>query len=171
MSLLIKCIDKITGGAGLVAAWLVIPLILVGCYEVYARHILGAPTVWTYEIGYMLTGAHFLIGGALTLRDGDHIRIDVLYSRFQPRTKALIDSLGYLLIVVPVAFWLSYELWFYAMDAIQSGERSGESSWNPVIWPFRVVFVFGWVLLALQAISELIKAFEVLLGGAERGDD
>jgi TRAP-type mannitol/chloroaromatic compound transport system permease small subunit len=159
-------IERMTGGIGLIAALVVAPLVLATVYEVFSRYLFNAPTIWAYELAYMAMGTNFLLGAAFTLRERGHIRIDVAYSHFSPRLKALIDSLGYLLFFLPVAWWLSWGLWNYAYGALLSGETSGESAWNPVIWPFRLVFFLGFLMLALQGTAELIKALLVLSGRA-----
>ncbi len=87
------------------------------------------------------------------------------YGRFPPRLKALVDAVGYGCLFIPLGVWLTYRLGVYAWDAYQSGETSGESAWNPVIWPFRTVFVIGFGLLTLQALAELAKALRTLLRG------
>lgn len=161
---ILRLLEGVTGHTGIVAAWLVLPLVAVTCYEVFSRYILGAPTIWAYDVGYMLTGAHFLLAIAFTLREQGHIRIDVFYSRFPKRLQNLIDSLGFAILVLPLGFYLCDSLAQYAVDAYVSGESSGESAWNPIIWPFRLVFFSGFALLVLQTIAELIKNICSLLG-------
>lgn len=162
MKKLIKLIDMNSGGVGYLAAWIVLPLIFATVYEVFSRYVLNAPTIWAYEVGYMATGANFLLGAAFALREKSHIRIDVAYMRFRPRTKALIDVLGYTFLMLPFGIWLSYRLGVYAFDAFMSGEQSGESAWNPVIWPYRTVFFVGMATLTLQCVAQWIRALTVL---------
>jgi TRAP-type mannitol/chloroaromatic compound transport system permease small subunit len=157
-------IDRITGSVGLLAAWLVAPLVLATCYEVFSRYVMNDPTLWAYEVGYMATGTNFLLGIAYTLRERGHIRIDVLYSHFSDHVKAIIDAVGIALFLLPAAFWLSLKLWTYAYDAYLIGETTGESAWNPVVWPFRSMFFLGFVFLSLQGVGELIKSFRVISG-------
>lgn len=164
MNALLRMIDRLSGNIGVLAAWIVLPLIFATVYEVLSRYLFNAPTVWAYEIGYMATGANFLLGAAFALREGSHIRIDVIYSHFSPRVKALIDVAGYLLLFLPLGIWLSFRLGEYALEAFQSGERTGESAWNPVIWPFRLVFFVGFAVLALQALAECIRAIRAAFG-------
>ncbi|MCB1812871.1 MAG: TRAP transporter small permease subunit [Candidatus Competibacteraceae bacterium] len=164
MLIFVRLIERITGSVGLIAAWVVVPLVGATVYEVFARYVLNAPTLWAYEVGYMAMGTNFLLGMALTLREGAHIRIDVLYSRFGPKTKALVNLFGYTVLLLPTACWLSLHLWDYAYGAYLSGETSGESAWNPVVWPFRLVFFSGFLLLAVQGIVEVIKTLYILSG-------
>ena len=160
----VKVIDKITGNVALVAAWVILPLIFASVFEVVSRYIFNAPTIWAYEIGYMATGVNFLLGSAFTLRERAHIRIDLLYSRLDPKWESLIDAAGYILLFLPFSFWLSYRLGIYALEAYNSGELSGQSAWNPLIWPFRAIFFLGFSLLSLQAAAELIRSILVLAG-------
>jgi TRAP-type mannitol/chloroaromatic compound transport system permease small subunit len=164
MNAFLRIIDRISGSFGILAAWIVLPLIIATVYEVLSRYLFNAPTIWAYEIGYMAMGANFLLGAAFTLREGAHIRIDLFYTRLRPRTRALIDVLGFLFLFLPIGFWLSSRLGEYALDAFQSGEHSGESAWNPVIWPFRTVFFIGFAVLTLQAVAECIRALQTLFG-------
>jgi TRAP-type mannitol/chloroaromatic compound transport system permease small subunit len=164
MLTVVRAIERLTGAFGVLAAVVIVPLVLATVYEVFSRYLFNAPTIWAYELAYMAMGTNFLLGAAYTLRERGHIRIDLAYSRYSPRTRALIDAVGYLFLFLPLAWWLSYGLWTYALNAYLSGETSGESAWNPVIWPFRLVFFAGFLLLALQATAELIKAVFTLIG-------
>ena len=80
-----------------------IPLIVASCYEVFSRYVLGEPTFWAYEVGYMAMGTHFLIGLAYTLREREHVRVDFLYAHVSPRKRALIDAFTYVALLLPLA--------------------------------------------------------------------
>ena len=162
MHTFVRLIERLTGNIGFVAAWVLAPLIIATVYEVLSRYLFSAPTIWAYELAYMATGTNYLLGMAFALRERSHIRIDVFYSRFAPKTRALIDSLGYLILFLPVTFWLSYRLGAYGLEAYFSGETSGESAWNPIIWPFRMVFFTGFAIFFLQGLAELIKAVHII---------
>lgn len=164
MTALVRVIERITRSAGLLVAWIVFPLILASCYEVFARYALNAPTIWAFELGYMAMGVHAMIGAAFALRERAHIRIDIIYVRFSNKTKAIIDTAGYLLLFMPVICWLSLGLWDYWVEAFVNNDHSGQSAWNPLIWPFRLSFFIGFFLLALQGLAELIKCFQFLTG-------
>ncbi|HJM50061.1 MAG TPA: TRAP transporter small permease subunit [Alphaproteobacteria bacterium] len=160
----VRLCERLTGSFGMVAAWVVVPLVLATVFEVFSRYVLNDPTIWAYEIGYMATGTNFMLGMAFTLRERGHIRIDVLYTRFDERTKALVDLLSYVVLLLPLAFWLSLDLWSYAFDAYVIGEVTGESAWNPLVWPFRMTFFAGFCLLVVQGLVETIKVTYFLLG-------
>lgn len=164
MRLLIGIIERINLGIGWFAALLIIPLVVATCYEVFARYIFTAPTIWAFELGYMLTGAYFLLGSALTLQRGEHIRIDLIYARLRPRRKATIDLVCYALLFIPFAIFLGIRMWEYMAAAQASGEGSGQSAWNPPIWPFRLIFVIGFASIGLQALAEVGKCL-LTIGG------
>jgi TRAP-type mannitol/chloroaromatic compound transport system permease small subunit len=164
MESFIRLIDRLTGAVGVIGAWLVLPLITFACFEVFSRYALGSPTIWSFELGYMLTGANFLLGMAFALRERAHIRIEVLYQHFPEWLRAIVDSLTYALIIIPICGWLSVGLFRYAMDAYTTGETSGMSAWNPVVWPFRFTFTVAFALLALQGLAELARCVLILRG-------
>lgn len=166
---LVRAIEALTGGVGMLAALVVVPLVVATCYEVFARYVFGAPTIWAFELGYTLMGVHFLLGGALTLKRQRHIRIDVIYAQLSPRKRAAIDLALYLALVLPALILVSLRLGDYAASAYASGETSGQSAWNPPIWPFRAIIAASFVLLALQVLAECLKCLDVLCGrGSER---
>jgi len=161
MNVLIRAIDRLSGSVGLFAALLIVPLIIATSYEVFARYLFGAPTVWAFEIGYILTGSHFLLAMAFTLREGQHIRIDIFSDKFSLRTRALIDLCCYA-VVLPLMCWLTYALAGHLWRGYAHSERSGQSALNLPVWPFRVVFVVAFVLLALQVVVEMAKCAQHL---------
>lgn len=158
---MLRAIERASEWAGVLGACLIVPLVLATCYEVFARYLFGAPTIWAYEVGYTLTGAHFLLGMAFTLKYGEHIRIDVFSGKFSPRTRAVIDLLGYA-IVLPLTAWLTLYLFFYLRTGYITNEKSGQSALNLPVWPLRVIFCLAFLLLALQVIAEVAKLLRAL---------
>ena len=162
---ILRWIDRISGGAGAAAGWLIVPLIFATTYEVFSRYVLHTPTIWAFEVGYMATGANFLIGAAYTLREKSHIRIDVFYGHlFSRRTQAIVNLIGFCVLLLPAAFLLTDALWTYAAMAYKSKEGSGQSAWNPPIWPFRMVFFSGFLFLLLQGLAETVRVLRFLAG-------
>ena len=159
MSPLVNRIERITTNIGIIAALTLVPLILTTTYEVLARYIFDAPTIWAYEVGYMLTGTHFLLGMAYTLQQGQFIRIDIFSQDMSEKTRAFIDICAYS-VILPLMMWLTYGLTSYLISGFIKNERSGQSAMNMAVWPFRVVFLIAFTLLALQVYAEFMKSLE-----------
>ncbi len=162
MSAIIRLIEAITRSTGYLAALVIVPLVIATCYEVFARYVFGAPTIWAFELGYMLMGIHFLLGGALALQRGLHVRIDLIYAHMSTKGRAIADLTLYVLLILPCLFLLTHKLGVYALDSFYSGEKSGNSAWNPVIWPFRAIITFAFAILFLQVTAECLKALRIL---------
>ena len=171
VSRIVGLIDRLTGIFGNLGAWLVVPLFSIMTYEVIARFFFDLPTFWAYELAYMITGAHFTLGIALVLRQRQHIRIDFLYSILPRRAQAGIDFVVYVCFLLPVVWWMTWRLGAVAVEAFRVGEVSGESGWNPVIWPLRTVVAFGFGLFGLQLIAEAIKSGRAILAPNDRDPD
>jgi TRAP-type mannitol/chloroaromatic compound transport system permease small subunit len=163
MESICRWIDRLSEMTGVIAAWLIAPLIASMCYEVIARYVFHAPTIWAYELTYLLTGSGWLLGMAYTLRKGAHIRIDVVYLNLSPRGQALVDVACYILILLPFLIWVTSTLDDRALAAWRSGEKTGGSAWNPPLWPFRAVFFISFLLLTLQVIAEVLRRIPVLM--------
>ena len=163
MLALIKNIERATGSVGIFASFAIVPLVLATCYEVISRYVLDSPTIWAYEVGYILTGSHFLLGMAYTLKKGEHIRIDVFSAAFSQRTRAIIDLVGYA-VTLPLMLWLTYALFGHLATGYLRNEHSGQSAMNLPVWPFRIVFLVAFSLFALQILAEVLKTLRRLDG-------
>ena len=163
MLALIKNIERATGSVGIFASFAIVPLVLATRYEVISRYVLDSPTIWAYEVGYILTGSHFLLGMAYTLKKGEHIRIDVFSAAFSQRTRAIIDLVGYA-VTLPLMLWLTYALFGHLATGYLRNEHSGQSAMNLPVWPFRIVFLVAFTLFALQILAEVLKTLRRLDG-------
>lgn len=164
MDKLIRLIERLTDAVGGMAALVVIPLALATCYEVLVRYVFGAPTIWAFELGYTLMGIHFLLGGALTLKQRAHVRIDLIYAQLSEKVRAWIDLLLFGLLIVPALWLLTVRLGEFAWGAWLSGEQTGQSAWNPPIWPLRFIITASFGLLLLQVVAECLKCIQILRG-------
>ena len=155
---LVRLIDKFTDTTGTWVAWLNVPLVLAVAYEVFSRYLFNAPTVWSFDVTYMLYGTIFMLGSAYALHKGAHIRTDFFFEKWSIRTKGTIDSIAYLVFFFPsifVFFLVSGQEGWYAM---QIGETSEQTPWRPILWPFKLVVPLACLLLLIQGISETIKS-------------
>jgi len=156
-STIIHWCEKITKGIGWVSAWFTIPLVFSLCYEVFARYLLSQPTIWSYEVSYMLMAAVFLLGAAYTLAEEGHIRIDFLYLKFPLRRKVIVDLFGFIFVFLPVILIIAYSSIKQAIYSYQTSEVSDISPWRPYMWPFRLSIALGFILLSIQGIAETMK--------------
>ncbi len=123
-------------------------MILATSYEVLARYLFDSPTIWAYEVGYMLTGSHFLLAMAFALREGQHIRIDIFSGHFSQRTRAMIDLAGYA-VLLPLTVWLTLALTRHFWTGYANSEKSGQSALNMPVWPANPrTFNPNWTCLA-----------------------
>jgi len=161
-----KTVDAFSKAAALVGALLIVPLIGSLTYEVISRYLLNAPTVWAYEMSYMFMGSIFLLGMAYALKVRQHVNVDIFYGVLPPRGKATMDMVGLAILLVAL-IWIVDALFHYALEAYKYQETSGASGWNPVIWPFRTIWVIGFGLLAAQTAVELTRSLAILVKGDE----
>lgn len=160
-------IDSVSDFTGRIVGWIAVPMIAALIYEVFARYVFHRPTIWSYEITYMIYGTHFLLGAGYTLSVKGHIRIDLLYMKFSPRGRAFIDVLGYLIIFFPIMFILVISSYDMAKDAYQIKEVSQFTPWQPLLWPFKSVICIGVSLLILQGFAEFLRSMIMLIKGEE----
>jgi len=164
---LIRWIEMLTAFLGKFFGWLIIPLVLSLCYEVFARYLFKSPTIWAFDITYMLMSAIFLSGAALTLSERRHIRIDFLYNRFSPKIKAISDLTGLIVLISPAVFYVCYFTIIKFFWSIEIGELSEWSPWRPALWPFRGFIALGYSLLSIQCLAEILKQLTILFGKEE----
>ncbi len=161
----VKLIDNLSAWTGKWIAWVIIPNVLALVYEVIARYLLNSPTIWSYEVTYFLYGSHFLLGAAYALSVDAHIRIDIFTSHLSLKTRAVIDTVGYLLLFFPVIIALVYAGGQYALQSFEMGERSGLSPWKPYLCPYKALITISFILLFLQGISCFVRNIIFLARG------
>jgi TRAP-type mannitol/chloroaromatic compound transport system permease small subunit len=154
---LAAALDAVTRFAGKAIAWLIIPMVLSLVWEVTARYLFNAPTAWAYDMTFMLYGTFFMIGSAWTLQRGGHIRTDLYYGRWSPRTQARVDLACYLVLFFPAIGIFAWLGWGYFWRSFELNERIVTSPWLPIVWPFKFMMPAAAVLLLLQGIAETIR--------------
>ncbi len=163
----IRTVDRFTDWTGTAFSWLSVPLVGAVAYEVVARYLFNAPTVWAFDITYMLYGTLFMIGAAYALHKGAHIRTDFFWDQFSPRKKGWIDALSYVLFFFPGFTVLLIISGHEAIYAWQINETSDQTPWRPVLWPFKAVVPVACLLLLIQGFSELLKSIYMARTGVE----
>ena len=136
--------------------WLIYPLIVVIMYEVVMRYILNSPTNWVYDMTWMLFGANAFLGFAYTLAEGGHVKADIILELVPARAKSAIIVLCYLAFFFPLMIGLCYSSYTYMIKSIIVNEMSINTSWQPVIWPCKIIMFASMVMLLLQGIAEFL---------------
>ncbi|MCP4937415.1 MAG: TRAP transporter large permease subunit [bacterium] len=181
---IVASIDVLNLWAGRIICLALIPLIFVMVFEVVSRTLFGSftgwglnelamkiglgPTLWAYDISRMTGGVLFMIGAGYALMRGVHIRADFLFRSWSEKTQATVDATLYLLFYFPAMlffFWTASEYW---LGAFLINETSMDSTWAPILWPARLAMPVGALLLLLQGIAELFRAFHQMGKARER---
>ena len=163
---LAKKIDGISDWTGRVFCWLVIPLTVLIVYEVFTRRVLGAPTIWTFELSNFLYGAHFMLVAGYGLLHKSHVCIDLFVMRGSKRTAQILDLICYFVLFFPFIIMILYHGIDFAKDSWATLETSW-STWAPPLSPIKTVIPVTAFLLLLQGISEVIKKVIFLKTGEE----
>ncbi len=159
MALTITRIDLFSKWVGNIVCWITIPLILGMVYEVFARKLFLAPTIWAYDMSRFFYGALFMLGAGYALSKGVHIRADFLYRNFKIKTEGMIYFLLYLLFYFPGLIVFLYMTAGFVQESIMRGERGMDTTWMPYMWPIKTCLLIGIVFLLIQGISELLKSY------------
>ena len=164
-------IDKFSKRVGSVVCWILMPLIFAMTYEVLARKLFLAPTIWAYDISRFLYGALFMLGAGYALSKGVHIRADFLYRNFKIKNQGLIDFWLYLLFYFPGLIVFFYMTFGFVVESIQRGERGMDTTWMPYMWPIKTCLLIGIIFLLIQGFSELLKSYWAAKKGEWPGED
>ncbi len=166
-------IDKLSTFVGQAFSWLIIALTLLISWEVFSRYALDEPHAWAFDVMIMLYGALFMMAGAYTLSKNGHVRGDVLYGFFRPRTQATLDLLLYIAFFMPGVIALSYAGYFYAAESWAINEHSNITADGPPVYPFKTIIPLAGGFLLLQGIVEIVRCIVCLRQGywRSRGED
>jgi len=159
----LRYIDTINSWVGRLASFLLLGFAGVVVYEVVVRYVFNAPTIWSLLTSQYMFGVYFLLGGGYALLNNTHVRVDILHSRFSPRTRAILD------IITSVFFFalctsLIWKGGAVAIDSVVYREIA-TNTWNPPIYPLRLMIPIGAILIALQGIVQLIRNFAIAIKG------
>ena len=165
-------IDAVSSFIGRLVSWLILLAVLVSAGNALIRYLQNTPLFQQLgmrasnaylELQWYLFGAAFLLAAAWTLRVNEHIRIDVIYGQLGRRVQHWVDLIGTLLFLLPFTFLVIWLVWPWFLSGFRSGEMS-QNVGGLVLWPARLLILAGFVLLAAQGVSELIKKIAVMRG-------
>lgn len=158
-----RFIDTINEKIGLTVSWALLVAVLICAGNAMIRYIFNTSSNAWLEIQWYLFAAIFLLASAYTLRRNEHVRIDVIVSRFSKRTQVWIDIFGFLVFLLPICLGILFLSAPYALTSIESQEYSSNAG-GLIVWPAKVLIPLGFLLLVLQGVSELIKRIGYLKG-------
>jgi len=173
MQKLLLFIDKLSTFVGQAFSWLIVALTLLISWEVFSRYALDNPHAWAFDAMIMLYGTLFMMAGAYTLSKNGHVRGDVLYGFFRPRTQATLDLLLYIVFFIPGVIALTYAGYFYAAESWAINEHSNITADGPPVYPFKTVIPLAGLILLLQGLVEIVRCIVCLRQGywPSRGED
>ena len=165
MQKLLLFIDKVSTWVGHAFSFFIVSLTLFVSYEVFARYVLSDPHAWAFDAMNMMYGTLFMMAGAYTLAKNGHVRGDVLYGFFAPRTQATLDLILYIVFFIPGVVALTYAGYSFAADSWRIDEHSNVTADGPPIYPFKTVIPVAGAFLLLQGIVEIIRCVICLKRG------
>jgi len=165
MQKILLTVDKVSTWVGQFFSWLIVALTLSISWEVFSRYALDRPHDWMFDAMIQMYGTLFMMAGAYTLSKNGHVRGDVLYSFFRPRTQATIDLILYIVFFLPGTFALTYAGYFYAADAFRILEHSGVTADGPPVYQFKAVIPLAGAFLLAQGIVEIIRCITCIRQG------
>lgn len=162
---ILSWIDRAISWLGEASGFLVLPLIAVVVVEVFSRYVLHSPTIWAWEMSRFFGGSMFVLAlGYIYLRD-QHVRVDILYNRWSPRTRAIINVVVVLIIVLPVLIPALRVMYNTAALSWSIKEVSSDSAWRVPIYWFKAIMPFSMFLLLVSVIVKLIRDLRVVFKG------
>lgn len=161
--LFVKTIDSVSVGIGRLTSYTMLILLVTSSIEIVSRYFFNNPTTWAYEFGQMTFGCYFLLVGAMTLKNREHVGMDIFIEKLSLRNRAWVNvaTFSFTALFCIVLIWKGWE---FARPSIQRLEHS-TSVWGPPIYPYKFMLPFGCFLLFMQALSNFIKDLCFALSG------
>jgi TRAP-type mannitol/chloroaromatic compound transport system permease small subunit len=164
---ILQRIDQLSVWVAKAVTLAVFAMVVTMAYDVILRYVFRAPTVWQYDTSYMLGGSVIILGSAYVHLKRRHVRVDLIYNRFPPRVRLILDVVFTLLFFFPLLTGLIVVSAADAIHAYQVKEFSEVGFWRPLMWPFKSVIPVGLAVLWLQGLANFIRDMHMLLKGKE----
>jgi TRAP-type mannitol/chloroaromatic compound transport system permease small subunit len=158
-------IDRISTWSGRAVSLATFAMVLIIAYDVILRYAFRAPTIWQYDISYMLGGSIIILGSGYVHSQRRHVRVDIIYNRLPQRIRLTIDVLLTLIFFFPLITGLIVAATEHAIHAYKVKEFSEVGFWRPLMWPFRSVIPIGLSILWLQGLANFIRDTYMLVKG------
>lgn len=165
MKRFLAIVDGVNAKLGKITSFVMIPTLFCIYYEVISRYVFGKPTLWASELMVYFCAILYILGAAWTLQVGRHVKIDMLYSRVSPRGQRLLDVLTFpfFTLYMGLLLWVGFR---FAMESTLIRETSG-TPWDPPIYPIKILFFMGALMLLMQGVAKLIRDLHFLATGKE----
>ncbi|MCE9663174.1 TRAP transporter small permease subunit [Halomonas sp. M5N1S17] len=150
-----RLVDRLNRGVGRVIMYLVFVMMGLLLYASFSRTVLNSPLMWGVEMSQFMLVSYYLLGGAYAMQMGAHVRMDLFYSRWTPRTQALVDAITILFLIFFLVTLLLGGI-SSTQYALQYGQRN-YSAWAPPLAPIKIIMCIGILLMLLQAVATFFK--------------
>ena len=161
-----RLVDILNEKFGLIANWMVLIACLISAGNAFMRYGFNMSSNAWLEIQWYLFGGMVMLGASCTLKANEHVRVDVLYSRYRERTRLWVDFLGGIFFLLPMTIIIGWLSWPMFWESFRIHEVSGNAG-GLLRWPVKLLVPLGFLLLTLQGISEVIKRLAALRGVLE----
>ena len=157
--------DHLSTSVGKAFSWCIVILMGGTCYEVIMAYAFNAPTLWNFDFSLQMYGAIFMMAGAYTLSTEAHVRGDVLYRLFKPRTQGYIDLVLYFIFFFPGVFALAFYGYEYAAQAWKIKETSWSSPAQIQIYMVKSMIPAAGIMLIIQGVGEVFRSIICIKSG------
>ena len=164
MKNILMAVDRASTRLGQTSAWLIVALTCLIAWEVFSRYVLNTPHDWALDVQIQMYGTLFMLAGAYTLAKNGHVRGDVLYGFFEPRTQAWVDLVLYVLFFLPGIVALTWAGWTFAQESIAIRESTFSATPLP-LYPFKFMVPVAGFMLLLQGIVEIVRCVQCIRDG------
>ncbi len=164
----VHTIDAFTDRCGRFLAWLTLGMAAVTALIVILRYGFNIGSIMAQESVIYMHGALFLLGAAYALKAGAHVRVDIFYRNFDPRTKAWVNSLGGIVFLLPLCVFILVSSWDYVSESWGMRESSPEPGGIPAVYLLKSLLPLAAINLALQGVAEILRS-ALLLAQGETG--
>jgi len=159
-------IDRLTAAVGRAVSWCLVGMVVVQVVVVLMRYVLGLGSIWLSETIFYAHATVFMGAAAWTLQQGGHVRVDIFYGNASPRTRALVDLVGALFLLLPFVGVLAWFAFPYVARSWAILERSPEASGLPLVFLLKTLILLFAVLVGFQGLAQTVRAWLALTGAA-----
>lgn len=162
-----NAIDSASVWAGKAVSWLLVVLILALTYDTFMRYTFSQPTIWSFDVSYMLGGTIMLMGMAWVTTRREQVRVDIIYSKYRPKVKLVVDAVLNILLFFPVYVMLFTRAVPRTIFSFTNHEFSEVGFWRPLMWPYRTMMLVAILLWVLATIAWVVRDLYKLKTGED----